>query len=173
MRITDTSTERLQRAVSGSQPDEGLVVGVVALTRPPCVSAINRVEWLTDGDVRHHQWLGPLPQLKIRRIMEKFLERAIGVALTSTCRHKHGAVIVRHGKVLGASPNKSRNNPRYVDWTYASIHAEIAALKRAGWPRKATVYVARVNGLGQPRLSKPCANCQAVLDEYRIKVVHT
>lgn len=105
--------------------------------------------------------------------MNRFLGMAMGVALTSSCRQKHGAVVVHHGKVLGLSPNISKNDPKYVDWHSASVHAEIAALRKARWPRKATLYVARTNRFGEPRLSKPCQACQLVLDTYRIKVVHT
>lgn len=105
--------------------------------------------------------------------MEKFLERAMGVALTSTCRHRHGAIVIKHGRILGAAPNKTRNDPKYVDWRHSSIHAEIAAMKKAGWPKRATICVARVNNLGQPRLSKPCATCQTVLEQYQCKVYWT
>lgn len=105
--------------------------------------------------------------------MEKFLERAMGVALTSTCRYKHGAIVVKHGRILGAAPNKRINDPKYVDWRHSSIHAEIAALKRANWPRRAIVYVARTNSQGEPRMSKPCINCQEVLDGLKCKVVYT
>lgn len=105
--------------------------------------------------------------------MERYLIMALGVASTSTCRHKHGAVIVRHGKVLGTATNRTKNDPRYIDWRHSSIHAEIAAMKKAGWPKRATVYVARINNLGEPRLSKPCDNCQEVLDAFKCKVVFT
>lgn len=86
---------------------------------------------------------------------------------------RHGAVVVKHGHVLGSSPNVNKNDPRYVDHRHASIHAEVAALRKAGFPKRATVYVARVNRFGDPRLSQPCANCQEVLDELRCKVVWT
>jgi tRNA(Arg) A34 adenosine deaminase TadA len=105
--------------------------------------------------------------------MNKFLERAMGVALTSSCRYRHGAIVVKHGHVLGSGTNRIRNDPKYVDWRSSSIHAEIVALRRASFPKRATIYVARVNRLGEPRLSKPCANCQEVLDGLRIKVIHT
>lgn len=97
----------------------------------------------------------------------------MGVALESRCKFRHGAIVVKHGKILGSSPNLYKNDPKYVDWEYSQVHAEIAALKKAGWPSRVTVYVARVNGFGQRRLSKPCANCQAVLDSYRVKVIWT
>lgn len=104
---------------------------------------------------------------------ERFLAMAMGVALESECKFRHGAVVVKHGHILGSAPNLWKNDPLYVDHKYAQIHAEIAAMKRAGWPKKATIYVARVNGHGEARLSKPCANCAMVLDSYNSKVVWT
>lgn len=104
---------------------------------------------------------------------QRFLDMACGVALESKCRMKHGAIVVRHSKILGSSPNVERNNPKIVGWANASVHAEIRAMKRAGWPTKATIYVARVNNHGERRLSKPCPNCQEVLDQFKIKVVYT
>lgn len=98
---------------------------------------------------------------------------AMGVALESGCKFRHGALVVRHGTILGSSPNRWKNDPKYVDYKHSQIHAEIAALKKAGWPSKVTVYVARINGKGEPRLSKPCANCQEVLDANKAKVVWT
>lgn len=86
---------------------------------------------------------------------------------------KHGAIVVKHSRILGFSPNVEKNSPRYVDWEHASVHAEIRAMQRAGWPKKATCYVARVNNHGVIRLSKPCANCQAVLDRFKVRVVYT
>ena len=103
----------------------------------------------------------------------RFLSMAMGVATTSKCNKKHGAVVVKHGHVLGSSPNLWKNDPKNVDHKFSSVHAEIAALRKAGWPTKVTVYVARANGLGEARLSKPCANCQIVLDEQKCKVVYT
>lgn len=104
---------------------------------------------------------------------QRFLQMAMGVALESVCKFRHGAIVVRHGTILGSSPNLYKNNPKYVDPKHCQVHAEIAALKKAGWPSKVTVYVARVNGFGTARLSKPCANCQEVLDAHRAKVVWT
>lgn len=103
----------------------------------------------------------------------RFLQMAMGVALGSGCKFRHGAVVVKHGTVLGSSPNIWKNDPKYVNPKFCQIHAEIAALKKAGWPRRATVYVARVNGSGTSRMSKPCANCQEVLDSFKAKVMWT
>jgi len=103
----------------------------------------------------------------------RFLDMALGVALTSKCRFKHGAVVVKHGRVLSASPNVMKNNPKYVNPKYCSIHAEVRALRIARFPKRATVFVARVNNLGEARLSKPCAGCQSLIDELNCKVVFT
>jgi deoxycytidylate deaminase len=104
---------------------------------------------------------------------DRFLQMAMGVALESECKFRHGAIVVKHGHILGSSPNVQKNDTMYFDHKHSQIHAEIAAMKKAGWPTKATIYVARVNGHGEARLSKPCANCQEVLDNHRIKVVYT
>lgn len=105
--------------------------------------------------------------------MQRFLDMAAGVALESECKFRHGAIVVMHGRVRGSSPNLYKNDPRYVDHRHSQIHAEIAAMKKAGWPRRATIYVARVNGHGETRLSKPCANCAEILEEFRCKVIWT
>src|SRR5689334_7184345 len=97
--------------------------------------------------------------ITMTRMTSRFLQMAMGVALTSKCKFQHGAVVVLHGRVRGFAPNVQKNDPLYVDHRHSQIHAEIAAMKKAGWPRKATIYVARVNGEGEPRLSKPCATC--------------
>ncbi len=104
---------------------------------------------------------------------ERFLTMALGVALISKCRFKHGAIVVKHGRVRGFSPNIQRNDPRNVEHKHCSLHAEVAAMKKAGWPERATIYVARINGRGEARLSKPCINCQTVLDKFKTKVIWT
>lgn len=104
---------------------------------------------------------------------QRFLDMASGVALTSKCKFRHGAVVVHHGTVLGSSCNIRKNDPYYVDHKFSSIHAEVRALRRAGFPKKATIYVARVNRFGETRNSKPCEGCQSLLDELNVKVVHT
>ena len=104
---------------------------------------------------------------------KRYLNMAAGVATQSLCRMKHGAVVVKHSKILGASPNIEKNSPKFVGWQHASIHAEVRALRRAGFPKKATVYVARVNNFGQERLSRPCDTCQELIDSLNCKVVWT
>lgn len=104
---------------------------------------------------------------------DRYLTMAAGVALDSKCKFRHGAIVVKHGKILGSSYNIYKNDPKYVDFRHSQIHAEVAALKKAGWPTRATVYVARVNAKGYFRMSKPCENCQILLDRLKCKVVWT
>lgn len=104
---------------------------------------------------------------------ERFLKMASGVALTSKCRFKHGAVVVRHGKVLASSPNLNKNNPLHVSHEHCSIHAEVRALRKARYPKRATIYVSRVNGQGEERLSKPCNDCMSLIEDLRCKVFWT
>lgn len=105
---------------------------------------------------------------------KRFLHIAVGVALMSKCRYRHGAVVVKGGRIVGASPNLHRNDARFVDWKSCSTHAEAAALKKAGYPRRATVYVARV-GRNNPitRLSKPCEQCAELINSLQCKAAWT
>lgn len=104
---------------------------------------------------------------------DKFLGMAAGIAMTSKCRFRHGCIVVKSGRVLAASPNIWRNNPLYVDWQHCSIHAEARALRKAGFPKRATVYVCRINRHGELRYSKPCDGCMSLIEELQCKVVHT
>lgn len=56
------------------------------------------------------------------------------------------------------SVNLLRNSVR-VTHEHATIHAEIAALRKLKPGKHVTVYVARINNQGYPRMSKPCDKC--------------
>lgn len=106
----------------------------------------------------------------------RFLDVAVGIALTSKCRMKHGCIVVKHNRILGISPNVYRNDPRNVanrHLNYCSIHAEARAIRKAGFPKKAIVYVARVNRQGERRYSRPCEGCMSLIEELNCKVIHT
>lgn len=105
----------------------------------------------------------------------------MAVAETSECRQRHGAIIVVGGSIIAAACNRDRNHPAVLGSTpnvslYTSRHAELAAIRRV-YPYvldSATMYVARINAAGQPRLSRPCNQCWSKLIEYGIKeVVYT
>ena len=104
----------------------------------------------------------------------KHMRRAIRLASGSKCNHKHGAVVVRSGRVLSAGRNKNRNNPQYHPGLFCSVHAEVDALSRVADPAGCTVYVARVNNNGDPMLSKPCGQCAIALEAAGVaRVFHT
>ena len=105
-----------------------------------------------------------------------FLSVAKYLASKSDSRHKHGAIIVKGGSVIGTGFNKDRNHPDNVSpehiKTHCSVHAEVEAIRDAGWNVKgAVLYVARVNNQGRNRYSKPCDRCMVVIEETQIKKV--
>lgn len=91
---------------------------------------------------------------------------------------KHGAVIVKGGRVISIGINKNRNHPTIVSSehikTHCSVHAEVDALRKVKNAKGATIYVARVNKRGQDRLSRPCDRCHKAIKDAGIrKVVYT
>lgn len=103
---------------------------------------------------------------------DSFINRAVGVALTSTCRWRHGSVIAKGSRLVAYAPNTHRNDPN-LDHANSSWHAEEAALRalyRAtgttygmGNFKGYTLYVARVNTKNEPGLSRPCESCWRLL----------
>jgi pyrimidine deaminase RibD-like protein len=104
----------------------------------------------------------------------KHLDAAVELAKLSKSRQKHGAVVVKNGQVVSAGVNTSKGTAEY-HWPLASEHAEERAISQAGKDaRGATIYVARVNKLGERRLSKPCERCLSAIRKSGIaRIVHT
>ena len=105
-----------------------------------------------------------------------FLSVARYLSTKSIARRRHGAVIVKGGRVLGTGYNKDKNHPTQVSpehvKTHCSRHAEIEAIRDANWNVKgAILYVARVNVHGQDRNSKPCTRCEIAIKQSKIKKV--
>lgn len=111
---------------------------------------------------------------------------ALRIANDSENSHKHGAVLVKSGRVLAFAPNIFKNSPNLFEVIYpddierrmrdirdhCSVHAEARVVKMVGDDaRGSTVYVARVNKHGAPLLSKPCSECQKTLAEAGVKAV--
>jgi tRNA(Arg) A34 adenosine deaminase TadA len=71
-----------------------------------------------------------------------------------------GAAIVRGGSLLSTGRNRYRNSPSQVDLEGVSYHAEEVALRRAGDPEGATIYVARITRTGKLGMARPCKQCQ-------------
>lgn len=113
---------------------------------------------------------------------ESFINRAVGVALTSTCRWRHGSVITKGSRIVAFSPNIHRNHPD-LDHSNSSWHSEEAALRIvdratsrtygvADSCKGLTIYVARVNTKNEPGLSRPCGACWKYLSYRGITEVY-
>lgn len=107
---------------------------------------------------------------------KSFLAVAMYFAEKSKSRQRHGAVVVKSGRVLGTGYNKDKNHPMQVSpehiKTHCSRHAEVEAIRDAGFAVSgAVLYVARVNRQNKARNSKPCKYCQAVIESTNIKKV--
>lgn len=114
--------------------------------------------------------------IKLSKKEEAFLSVARYLATKSKSRQRHGAVIVKSGRVIGMGYNKDKNHPLSVSpehiKSHCSRHAEINAIRDANNDvRGAVLYVARVNRQGKDRNSQPCERCAAVIDEMKIKKV--
>jgi deoxycytidylate deaminase len=115
----------------------------------------------------------------ISNSQRNFLDLAARMAETSEAVFKHGAVIVRGGRVLSLGVNKWKNKdlpptPPEVYNPDITVHAEIDALSRVKNPRGVTIYVARVTRQGEERFSRPCARCEKALIKAGVKrVIYT
>lgn len=109
------------------------------------------------------------------------LERTISYAHNSICKHRHAALVYKGGRVLSIANNKTHNDPRLFPderfvYDAVGVHAEVAAIRRLKpeHVRGATIYIARVNNSGEPRMSRPCNNCDSYLKRHGIrKVIYT
>ena len=105
------------------------------------------------------------------------INQALRVAKSSNYRWKHGAVVVRGGRVIGFAPNKFRNSP-FVDPENVTDHAEAAVIRELlkNYPdlRNSTIYIARISNSNEIRMSRPCPDCMKLIVEAGIKeIVYT
>jgi tRNA(Arg) A34 adenosine deaminase TadA len=105
---------------------------------------------------------------------ESRIKQAVKVAASSQYRWKHGAVVVRGGRVIGFAPNKFRNSP-FVAPTDVTDHAEAAVirelLKNYCDLRGSTIYIARISNNDEVRMSRPCTNCMKLIVDAGIKEI--
>lgn len=98
-----------------------------------------------------------------------YLDIAAKNALKSPMGHKHGAIVVYRGKIIGSGYNY------YI--SSFSIHAEVAAIsnikgKYKRFLQECELYVVRIgpDKFNNPlKYSKPCCNCQNTIRKYNIK----
>ena len=97
------------------------------------------------------------------------VDLAIMEAERSGQNFKHGAVIVRSGKVLSSGHNKvSTKCPSHM----YSIHAEMAAIKHSSINVcDSQLYVVRINAQGLAD-SKPCPKCTQFMRIHGISRVY-
>lgn len=101
----------------------------------------------------------------------RWIQRSIGVALTSRHPFPMGAVAVRGGNFLGFGVNRKRNDPRVVeDWFDCSYHAEQSLLDGIN-ASGSIVYVARVSPDGESRMARPCRSCLRLLTAAGVRRV--
>lgn len=102
---------------------------------------------------------------------------AIEEALRSQHSSKHGAVIVKNGKIISSSRNQYCSFDRIGNFKARiwSIHAEMNALQ--GLPRSVTrgadMYVVRVSKKNHEYMnSKPCKICSSLIKKAGIRNVY-
>ena len=114
---------------------------------------------------------------KLSRRDHRFLEIALNLANSSECSNKHGAVLVKGGRIISTGVNRFKNHPQNMSPEHiksCSVHAEIDSLRKVTSARGGTIYVARVDRLGVPALSRPCEACYEALVEAGIsKIIYT
>jgi len=110
--------------------------------------------------------------------MEKYLNLVRAQAEVSPFRRfPMAACIVCKGEVISCESNHLKTHP--LQAKYASkpdrihLHAEIACLVRARWPKEsivvgANMYIGRLLKNGDWGCSKPCPGCFAALDHSGI-----
>ena len=86
------------------------------------------------------------------------------VALVSTMRAKHGAILLQGSRVLAVGVNSNRNDPAFLEQgpkpTGISTHAEVAATRiHADVPNTTLIVVRVMRSTGQLGDSKPCPEC--------------
>ena len=113
-----------------------------------------------------------------------YILSAMEEALRSTMRSKHGAIIVKNGKIIAKGHNYEIHNPHRGFSSKYSVHAEIAAMNRVGNRRKlksADIYVVRLYFDLEDRQislknSKPCHDCfkkiSKCMTKYGLRTVY-
>lgn len=115
--------------------------------------------------------------IELSRKQKSFLSLAAKVAESGNMSYKHGAVIVKGGRVVSVGINKWRISPEMAskekeynpNMTY---HAEADAISRvSGDLSGAVIFVARINKKGLWSFSRPCNRCMKLINSAGIKKI--
>lgn len=105
----------------------------------------------------------------------RFLRLARKAAFRSRERHRHGAVLVKSGRVLsiGFNYNNKTNYLTKKYFLYPTVHAEMDCFLGLSPEdiKDSVLYVYRVKRLGDVGYSAPCAGCSSAIRDLRIKRV--
>jgi tRNA(Arg) A34 adenosine deaminase TadA len=115
--------------------------------------------------------------LKLPILFGGIFKLATKLAETSTYGNfRHGAVLVKGGAIQSLGFNNEKYCSRGAKYRpeekgHATYHAEIRAILGVPYhiTRNSVIYVARVNKVGENRISKPCSMCQSVLAAQGIR----
>lgn len=110
---------------------------------------------------------------KINSKKSYYLEYAAEIALNSNMFQKHGAIIICQKKIIGTGYNTYSNNKSNFS-KHAEVNCINNVIKTYGESilSKCELYVVRI---GPPctnnifKYSKPCNNCQKVINKFNIK----
>lgn len=107
----------------------------------------------------------------------KLFDHAKTVAMTSDYKFRHGAVLVKGGKIIRSSFNKARPVSfahKYHHKGTGSLHAEIGCILNMSFEKTegCEIYVVRIHADGKFAMSMPCPMCQVVCNEMGIKRIH-
>lgn len=117
--------------------------------------------------------------------VERFLDLARSLAEHSDVyKYKHGACIVKKGKVLSHGFNQYKSHPLQRRYNLSEkttitkeaphyVHAEIKALSKLKGIdlSECEIYVYRLNYEGKNAISRPCAACMAAIINAGIKKI--
>src|SRR3989338_5587309 len=91
-----------------------------------------------------------------------YLEKCRKLAERSDLLHKHGALLVKNGSILGYGNNRYGKKKGIYKH---SLHAEFSCISKSlliynlHEISNSTLYVVRVNNSGEFKLSAPCNKC--------------
>lgn len=107
----------------------------------------------------------------------RFFNTARIQAFKSDYNFRHGAVLVRGGKIINCSCNKKRPVSfahRYHHNQCGSLHAEIGCVLNMNRIKTedCDLYVVRIFHDGRFAMSRPCSMCQIICHEMGIRRIY-
>ncbi len=100
----------------------------------------------------------------------RYLTVAFKECLKSNHRSRHGAVVKKANKV-SKGYNRQVNHPKIVWPDRNSIHAEKMAIRNHPNPKRASIYVVRLNQNLYPAISRPCSRCLNEIADVGIRKI--